>query len=122
MKSKEFMQESTEELANGVGDALTHTQVGTTGQDPYQQYRFGLMMAAAKAAQNGDIPTPETPLFGPEMVLVSRSKEEEEIIRLAKKLSGGNHMKQIASHKSTEAPDTYKQSPIQPYNKKLGRR
>lgn len=126
MRAHEFIFETTSDtLADGVATAMPTTEIfpKLTSQDPYLQYRFGLALASARAVKNGDLPAITQSPYGEEMVVVSRSKEEEETVNLAQQLYGPTSVSTLVSTKdSSEATDIYKQSPIQPNSKKLGKR
>lgn len=84
-------------------------------QDPYLQYRFGLALAAARAHQAGEVEYAPESSFGENMIVVARSPEEEETLRLALSLFGKlNASSLITTSKSEEAADVNTQSPIQP--------
>lgn len=116
MKINDIINESgTGALAVSTADALPDTQVfpKLTNSDSYEQYRFGLALASAKAVASGEVEYDKDSVFGEKMVIVARSAEEEEIIRLAKKLYGADsESKHVSSTKSEEAPDINKTSPI----------
>jgi hypothetical protein len=121
MKIKELLEESAHggvgSLQIGVARALPDTFVfpSITNTDPYLQYRFGLALAAARAADQGLTKFDVSSAFGENLTVVARSDEEIETIRLAQKLDprSGNS-RQISTHKSTEAPDVNRQSPFKP--------
>ena len=122
MRFNEFINEnSSGSLSNGVGEAMpaTYAMTGLTNQDPYLQYRFGLALAAARAKKEGTIPYEEESKFGENLVVVARSKEEEETLAMALALFGkDNASRLISTSKSEEAKDVYTKSPIQAAAKK----
>jgi len=121
MRAKEFINENqTGSLQPGVADALPSTVAlpDLKSQDPYEQYRFGLALASARAKKEGETEYDSESDFGEDMVIASYSKEEEETLKMALKLYGKNNArKTISAGGSKEAPDTYTQSPVQPQPK-----
>ena len=113
MKSKEFIREnSSGSLETGVSHAMPATFImpGMKNQDVYLQYRFGMALASARAEAEGT-PYELESRFGENMVVVARSKEEEETLKMALKLFGTNNScSQISSSTSSESPDTYSTS------------
>ena len=116
MKSNEFLSEqNTGSLSPSVADAMPSTWVlpELTNQDPYLQYRFGLALASARAAAAGEIPFQDASAFGENMVVVARSAEEEEQLKMALKLYGTrNSSKLISTRPSQETSDTMTTSPV----------
>jgi len=121
MRAKEFIKENgTGSIQIGVADALPSTTVlpDLKSQDPYEQYRFGLALAAARAKKAGETEYDSESEFGEDMVIAAYSREEEETLQMALKLYGKNNSKKtISASGSKEAPDTYTQSPVQPQPK-----
>jgi len=116
MRASEFITEDTV-LAQSVTDALPTTFVipELKNQDPYLQYRFGVAMAGAKAAQLDGVTYEPESKFGENMIVIARNKEEEEIVQLALKLIGKHTAKTISSGKSTEDTSTGTVSPVLAY-------
>ena len=121
MKAKEFINESA------VADEVSHTLPATfalpglQNQDAYLQYRFGITLASARAQQAGEVEVDDESEFGENMIVVAKTKEEEEQLDLAlSKFGGSGPKKQLATAKSSEPPDTYTKSPTAPqYSRKL---
>ena len=117
MRFNEFINEnSTGSLSNGVAEAMpaTFAMPGLTNQDPYLQYRFGLALAAARAHKQDGVPYQDESKFGENLIVVARSKEEEEPLAMALALFGkDNAAHLISTTKSEEAKDVYTKSPIQ---------
>lgn len=126
MKSSDFLTEQTEPLSVDQSHAMPAAFVlpDLKNQDAYLQYRFGLALASARAVENGDVSVDTEPVFGENMVIVARSKEEEETLRMALTLFGThNRSKQVSTTTSTEAPDTDVTSPVpQNSGKKIHRK
>jgi hypothetical protein len=106
---------------NGILSAVKHAMPPAyslpqlKNQDPYLQYRFGLALAAARAHNEGLVDYSPESSFGENMIVVTRTPEEEETLRLALALFGKlNDSTLITTSKSEEADDVNTQSPIQP--------
>ena len=115
MKINDIIIENVGGLQSGAVHALPDTEVfpELKNTDPYIQYRFGLAVAAAKAAQAGDIEYNKESAFGEALTMIARSPEEKEIIELAKKLYGaGSSSKQVSTTKSQETTDVNIKSPV----------
>jgi hypothetical protein len=116
MRATEFIAENAEgSILPGVADALPSTFVmpELKSQDPYLQYRFGLALAAARAQAAGETTYDAESKFGEDMVIVARSKEEEETLRMAMALFGKmNSSKLVSTRPSEESSDVYHQSPL----------
>jgi len=124
MRAKEFIKENTGSLSQGVTHALPATFVmpGLKNQDPYLQYRFGLALASARAKAAGETTYDSESKFGENLVVVARSKEEEETLAMALALFGQDNAKeQVSTTKSEEAHDVGKVSPVLPYTRKLAK-
>lgn len=121
MRAKEFIRENAVgTLSDSVALALPSTVAlpDLKSQDPYEQYRFGLALASARAKKEDDTHFDSESEFGEDMVIAAYSKEEEETLQMALKLYGKNNaQKTISASGSREAPDTNIQSPIQPQPK-----
>jgi hypothetical protein len=114
MRAKEFIKESS--IASGVARAMPSTYVlpELRSQDAYTQYRFGMALASARAKAKGEVQdfTDESS-FGENMVVVARSKEEEETLSMALSLYGKDNSKRlISTPKSQEPKDTQTKSPM----------
>lgn len=102
-----------DDVAAAVPDLVVFPKLVNT--DPYQQYRFGLAMAAAKAEESGEINYEKESTYGEQMIVVSRGDEEADIIRLARKLYGADaNYKHVTSKDSSETNDVNNVSPISP--------
>lgn len=115
MKSSDFLTEQTEPLSADQSHAMPATFVlpDLKNQDVYLQYRFGLALASARAVEAGDVTIDTESVFGENMVVVARSPEEEETLRLALKFFGThNRSNQVSTTASTEAPGTDTISPV----------
>ncbi len=112
MRANEFISE-TNDAASNREMAATYVLPGLKSQDPCMQYRFGLALAAARAHASGDATYDTESRFGEDMVVVSRSDEEAETIKMALALFGrDNTSKQISSDKSEESSDVAVTSPV----------
>lgn len=119
MKVKEILSEGikSEPLANEVSRTLPGTwvipELGNT--DTYRQYRYGLALATAAAAQDPDHninPFAESSAFGEYLTITAYAgKEEKRVIELAAKLMGVK-LKQVADEGSAEGSDISVDSPI----------
>lgn len=116
MRATEFITETAEgSIVPAIADAMPSTFVlpQLKSQDPYMQYRFGLALAAARAQAAGETTYDTESKFGEDMVVVARSKEEEETLRMALALFGKmNSSKMVSTSKSEESSDIYHQSPL----------
>ena len=115
MKSSDFLNEQTEPLTADQSHAMPATFVlpDLKNNDVYLQYRFGLALASARAVEAGEVTIDSESVFGENMIIVARSPEEEETLRLALKFFGThNRSKQVSTTSSTEAPDTATSSPV----------
>ena len=116
MRAYEFIiEQDTGSLVPGL-EALpaTTSLPQLKSQDPYEQYRFGLALASARAKKAGEVPFHDENEFGENMIVSAYTPEEEETLQLALKLYGKhNAQRTISSGGSRELPDTYTQSPIQ---------
>jgi hypothetical protein len=121
MRAKEFINEGgTGSLISGVADAIPSLNVlpGLENQDVYKQYRYGVALAAARAAQAGDVQFDPQSVFGEKMIVVARDDTEEETIALALQMIGQpNNKRLISTSKSTEAADVNTKSPCAPQYK-----
>lgn len=122
MRAKEFIAEdNTGSLGPGVANALPATWVlpDLKSQDPYEQYRFGLALASARAKAAGELPFNSDSKFGENMTVVAWSEEEEKTIAMALALFGKlNRSELISTRSSSESSDVNKQSPMQPNTRK----
>ena len=91
-----------------------------SNQDPYMQYRFGLALASARAKKEGLIPFEEESPFGESLIVVCRSKEEQETLELAVALFGkdAGTPELISTEKSEEEPDVNVKSTLGSSKKK----
>ena len=115
MKIKEILTEGgTGSLANAVKKAMpaTVTLPALPNQDAYLQYRMGLAMAAARADHSS---FEQASAFGENMTIVGYTDADLETIQLALKLMGKQYAKGsklIGTHRSEEAADVGKTSPL----------
>jgi len=90
----------------------TYIVPGFSNSNPYEQYRYGLALAAAMAKkENPDLEFDQASAFNINMTLTPYSDVDDEIIKLAAKLVGA-HPKLINSVGSHEPDDTFTQSPV----------
>lgn len=120
MRAKEFITEE-EDIGDSSADRAapaTYALPDLKNQDPYLQYRFGLAVAAARAHNNGDVEYHDESDYGENMIVLTRSKEEQETLAMALALFGKDNSKElISTPKSEETKDTNTKSPIQPSKK-----
>jgi len=124
MKIREVLAESrTGSLQDDVAKAMPAAYTFPTLQntDPYQQYRFGVAIAAARRQNNPDpygIEAKEefapTTAWGENLVVVTYDQDQDtETLNLAAKMMGvPKH--QISSTKSQETSNVNTHSPIKP--------
>lgn len=115
MKIRDIITEENGSMQQDVIDAIPDLVVfpKLINTDPYHQYRFGLAMATAMAVEKGEVEYNKESLFGEQLTVVSRSEEENDIIRLARKLYGDDaDYKHLSSGQSKEANDTEIKSTI----------
>lgn len=121
MRAKEFIKENeTGSIQSGVVDAMPPTTAlpDLKSQDPYEQYRFGLALASARAKKEGDVPYESESDFGENMIVTTYTEEEQETLKMALKLYGKNNaQRSISAGGSKESSDTNTQSPMQPQPK-----
>jgi len=126
MKSSDFLTEQTEPLSADQSHAMPAAFVlpDLKNQDAYLQYRFGLALASARAVEAGEVVVDTESAFGENMIIIARSKEEEETLRMALKLFGThNASKQVSTTQSEEGPDVVLTSPVpQNSGKKINRK
>lgn len=108
------LYETEGSLQDDVADALPTTQVmpELKNQDAYLQYRFGMALAAARAAKEGEIEWEDESAFGENMVVVSRTPEEEEQVKMALSMVPQHAVKQISDSESHEPDETEVTSPV----------
>ncbi len=118
MKAREFIRENQNQSLPGTSaDALPSTVAlpQLKNQDIYLQYRMGVALAAALAHENGEIDFDPESAFNENMIVVARTPEEEEQLRLALKMMPvSKQIKMISTHRSEEARDTNIKSPVAP--------
>jgi hypothetical protein len=116
MRAKEFIKENASGLlSDNVREAMPATYVlpDLRSQDPYLQYRFGLALASARAKAQGELAYNSESAFGEDMVVVARSKEEQETLAMALALFGKDNASRLVSTETSDEPkDTNKRSPI----------
>lgn len=126
MKSSDFLTEHTEPLSSDQAHALPAAFVlpDLKNNDAYLQYRFGIALAAARAADAGEVSLDAETVFGENMAVIARSKEEEETLSMALRSFGThNRSKQISSSTSEESPSVAAVSHVpQNSGKKINRK
>ena len=126
MKSSDFLTEHTEPLSSDQAHALPAAFVlpDLKNNDAYLQYRFGIALAAARAADAGEVSLDAETVFGENMAVIARSKEEEETLSMALRSFGThNQSKRISSSNSVESPTVSTTSPVpQNSGKKINRK
>jgi hypothetical protein len=124
MKIREVLAESrTGSLQDDVAQAMpaAYTFPALQNTDPYQQYRFGLAIAAARRQNNPDpynIEAKEefspTSAWGENLVVVTYDQDQDsKTLALAAKMMGVSKH-QISSTKSQESSDVNTKSPTKP--------
>ena len=123
MRAREFLKEETD-LPEEYADPMryTYTIPGLSAADPYNNYRFGVAIARARADQATDnvndfCPewTSET-AFGEHGVVVGMNSGIEQVIDRALQMTktpGGKKI--VSSPESKEPALVTKQSPIKPF-------
>lgn len=85
----------------------TFALTGLKNQDAYLQYRFGVAMAGALARKEGLIDFDAQTPYGENMIVVTRTEEEKEIMDLALKLMPEYNQKtMLSTMPSQEMTDT----------------
>lgn len=82
-----------------------------TNQDAYKQYRMGVAVAAARAADQGLIDYNTASQWGENLIMVSQTEQGARTIELAMKLIGVQG-KLITTPSSDENHDVNKSSPV----------
>lgn len=82
-----------------------------TNQDPYKQYRMGIAVASARAAEQGLIKHDEETAWGENFIMVAMTDEGKRTLELAMKMMGVKG-KQITSPPSEETSDVNTASPV----------
>lgn len=108
MRAREFISEQSLEDTSKFTLPDTHIFPKLPNQDPYLQYRMGLVLASSGPDQQ--LPEPTSP-WGENMAIVAYSAGEKEIIKTAAKITGQPHSS-ITTSKSEEPKDTNKKSPV----------
>ena len=91
MKSSEFNDTEPTLIQNATAVlSATFALPELQNQDAYLQYRFGLALAAARVHANGDVAAPVEDPMGENMIIVARSKEEEQLIMALKNFVDGS--------------------------------
>lgn len=125
MKSNEFTKriDESDGMMKNATEALpaTFALPELQNQDAYLQYRFGLALASALAYERGEVKLPEEDPMGENMIIIARSKEEEEQLAMALRIFGKkNSSRMLANASSNEPKDTNTKSPSAPqYSRKL---
>jgi hypothetical protein len=135
MRAKEFITEEapgTGSLIPGCAGSLpgTFSLSQLTNADNYAQYRFGLNLAAARAAAAGEIEFSSQDQFGSKMLVVTQGKEDEDTLDMALALyqrnagtNGANKITKVmvADRESREPKDTNVQSILMPNTRVLNK-
>lgn len=114
-KLAQLVEANTGSMQIDVADAIPalYTVPSLTNGNPYWQYRFGLMLAAARAADKGEVKEPDKQsTTGENMVLIADTEEERRTLELAFKMMGITDAKMITTADSLESKDVYKTSPV----------
>ena len=125
MKSSDFLTEHSEPLSSDQAHALPAAFVlpDLKNNDAYLQYRFGIALAAARAADAGEVSLDAETVFGENMAVIARSKEEETLSMALRSFGTHNRSKQISSSTSEESPSVAAVSPVpQNSGKKINRK
>lgn len=123
MRAKEFITENKkiQEPHPDVYNTLPHSYAlpGLKNQDPYKQYRFGVLIAGEKGAKQRDqdnIPHIDNETaWGENEIVIGYGIELDGYIDSAMKMMGVTKKVQTSSKKSVEPGDTSTTSPIKPF-------
>lgn len=118
MRAKEFINEakshgSAESVSKSKDATLpgVYVQKQLRNTDPYMQYRYGMAVAAARAAKEGHIEFSQESAWAENLTQVMYAPEDAETIKLASKLMGVNPT-QITDTASREPNSTGTNSPV----------
>jgi hypothetical protein len=120
MRAKEFIVEysakshGTASKVSAAKDANlpgVFVQKQLRNTDPYMQYRYGLAVAASRAARDHDIEFSQESGWAENLVQVLYVPEDEETIQLASKLMGVKATR-ITDNASRESNSTESVSPV----------
>lgn len=82
-----------------------------TNQDPYMQYRMGIAVASARAAEQGLIGHDKESAWGENFIMVAQTEEGKRTLELAMKMMGVTG-KKLTTPSSEETSDVNKSSPV----------
>lgn len=99
-----------DEVSNAIPNMISVPSLAN--QDPYKQYRMGVALAAARAADQGLIKMDQESAFGENMVMVAQTDEGARTIELALKLMGITDAKRISTPPSEESNSVNTVSPV----------
>jgi hypothetical protein len=105
MRANEFINESQFPKSAAAPTIPLYHFPGMTASNPYDMYRFGMMLADGTADPEGPI--------GQDCVVAIYAPEEMEMVKKAEKRSG-KRGKFANGHRSEEPADTQKVSPMKP--------
>jgi hypothetical protein len=108
VRAKEFIGEQKLSGEENYTLPATHVLPNLPNQDPYLQYRMGLVLASSGPDQT--LAEPESP-WGENMVVTAYSSGEEEILKTALKVTS-QPSSMITTAKSEEPKNINKQSPV----------
>ena len=127
MRAKEFINEAkskgtASDVSKSKDAALpgVFVQKDLRNTDPYMQYRYGMAVAAARAAKEGHVDFSQESAWAENLTQVMYSPEDEETIKLASKLMGVKPTR-ITDNASHEPKFGETQSPVaKPKRNKYG--
>lgn len=99
-----------DEVNNAVPNMISVPSLAN--QDPYKQYRMGVALAAARAADQGLITMDQQSAFGENMIMVAQTDEGARTIELALKMMGVTDAKQLSTVPSEESKTVNTVSPV----------
>jgi|TARA_R110000868_G_scaffold393057_1_gene663962 hypothetical protein len=127
MRAKEFITEvklhgtfgtMDPQVSSSLPAVIVQRELRNT--DPYMQYRYGLALAGARAAQEHDTQFDQESAWAENLAIITYTPEDEETIRLADKMMGVTGTK-IGKTGSRETSDVNAQSPVaKPKKNKYG--
>jgi hypothetical protein len=127
MRAKEFINEAkskgtASDVSKSKDAALpgVFVQKDLRNTDPYMQYRYGMAVAAARAAKEGHVDFSQESAWAENLTQVMYSPEDEETIKLASKMMGVKPTR-ITDNASHEPKFVETQSPVaKPKRNKYG--
>ena len=108
MRAREFLPESKLDDDSNFTLPATFVLPKLANQDPYLQYRMGLVLASSGPDQQ--LPEPSSP-WGENMAVVTYSDADREILQTALKITG-QPSAAITTAKSQEPKHINKSSPV----------